>query len=457
MVNGNIVGFFPCKRGVLQGDPLSPLGFCLAEEVLSRAIELERVSSALQPMSYCRGISLPTHILYADDIFICCASTRKNIRCLLRMFNCYSEASGQLVNFDKSKLFRGAMMPARARSLARLSGFSLGVIPFQYLGFPIFQGKPKRIHFQAIVDRIKVKLASWKGSLLTIMGRDQLVKSIIHGMLVYSFHIYHWPQNILKLLDRWIKNFVWSGDIYTLKICTVKWNTVCLPLLQLSWNLHSKDSQCATLFRHRYFCNGTPRRGYIKSSVSLGIKSHMDMVIENSIWLIGNGEKINLWLDNWLGSSLVSVFNINPAARKSLCSTLSSVLDAGRWHLPPLLLSNSVVAASILNTTLPVTPLLDKLVWIHTTDGDLSAKKAFLFLRGKSNLIDWATLIWRPCIPPSHSFIFWRLVHKKLPTNEHLRSHGCTIVSICVLCFRAAETSEHLFFLVIMRFLSGVG
>ena len=379
------------------------------------------------------------------------------------------------MNFDKSKLFTGAMTPTRARSLARLSGFSLGFIPFQYLGCPIFQGKPKRIHFQAIVDRIKVKLASWKGSLLTIMGRVQLVKSIIHGMLVYSFHIYCWPQNILKLLDRWIKKIVWSGDIYTLKICTVKWNTVCLPwesggldlkptrlinnslLLQLSWNLHSKDSQCATLFRHRYFCNGTPRRGYIKSSVSLGIKSHMDMVIENSIWLIGNGEKINLWLDNWLGSSLVSVFNINPAARKSLCSTLSSVLDAGRWHLPPLLLSNSVVAASILNTTLPVTPLLDKLVWIHTTDGDLSAKKAFLFLRGKSNLIDWATLIWRPCIPPSHSFIFWRLVHKKLPTNEHLRSHGCTIVSICVLCFRAAETSEHLFFLVIMRFLSGVG
>ena len=61
-------------------------------------------------------------------------------------------------------------------------------------------------------------------------------------------------------------------------------------------------------------------------------------------------------------------------------------------------------------------------------------------------MVDWATLIWRPCIPPSHSFIFWRLMHKKLPTDEHLRSRGCTIVSICVLCYRSAETSEHLFF-----------
>jgi len=43
------------------------------------------------------------------------------------------------------------------------------------------------------------------------MTRVQLVKSVIHGLLVYSFHAYRWPIKLLSKLDRWIKNFVSSG------------------------------------------------------------------------------------------------------------------------------------------------------------------------------------------------------------------------------------------------------
>jgi len=193
----------------------------------------------------------------------------------MQVFNSYFEVSGQLVIFEKSKLFTGAMTPNRSRNLARLSGFTLEVIPFCYLGCPIFQGQPWRAYFQSIVDRIKVKLASWKGSLLTIMGRVQLVKSIIHGMLVYSFHIYRWPQSILKLLDRWIKIFVWSGDIFTRKFVRLSGVLFVSRGIQVGW-ISSQQLlliiiyyyiQCASLLKQRYFCNGNIRRHYIKSSV----------------------------------------------------------------------------------------------------------------------------------------------------------------------------------------------
>jgi len=142
------------------------------------------------PMSYCRGMVLPTHILYADDILIFCTGLKSNIRCLRQIFNDYSEASGQLINYDKSKFFTGAMTTSRRNFLIQMCGFSPGIIPFRYLGCSIFQGKPKFIHFRVIVDRIKVKLVSWKGALLSIMGRVQLIKSMNPAFYLNSFAHY---------------------------------------------------------------------------------------------------------------------------------------------------------------------------------------------------------------------------------------------------------------------------
>lgn len=95
----------------------------------------------------------------------------------------------------------------RISRIASILGLSAGRLPFIYLGVPIFKGKPRRRHLQPIADKIKSKLASWKGPLLSIIDRVQLVKSIIHGMIVYSFHCYAWPKAMLKTIDGWIKKF----------------------------------------------------------------------------------------------------------------------------------------------------------------------------------------------------------------------------------------------------------
>ena len=226
-VNAKAVGFFSCSRGVRQGDPLSPLLFCLAEEVLSRAITTTHAEGHISPMVYSRGVAFPTHILYADDIMIFCTGTKRNIRCLLNIFLDYSNVSGQLVNHTKSRFFTGAMTNARVQMLAAMLGFCAGSIPFIYLGCPIFKGKPKASHFISITDRIRAKLATWEGATLSIMRRIQLVKSTIHGMLVYSFNVYMRLRRLLCLLDSWIKNFILSGDIHSWKIFTVSWKIMC--------------------------------------------------------------------------------------------------------------------------------------------------------------------------------------------------------------------------------------
>jgi len=100
--------------------------------------------------------------------------------------------------------------------ISSLLGFNVGTLPFTYLWCPIFRGKLSKVsHFQMITNRIKIKLSTWKGTSLSIVGRLQLVKSIIHGMLVSSFQVYLWPRRLIRSLDTWIKKFIWSGDVIT--------------------------------------------------------------------------------------------------------------------------------------------------------------------------------------------------------------------------------------------------
>jgi len=128
-----------------------------------------------------------------------------------------------------------------------------------------------------------------------------------------------------------------------------------------------------------------------------------------------------------------------------LKATLASVIADGKWQLPSFIYGHPQLANQIMQITLPVSPLPDKLVWIHASDGLLSAKLASLFLLPSLTTLDWASTIWRPCIPPSHSFVFWRLMLSKIPTDEKMQARGCTLVSVCLLCYKHAESSTHLF------------
>ena len=97
---------------------------------------------------------------------------------------------GQVYKPAKSILFAGSTTVLRHGYLAKKIGFKMEFLPFLYLGVPIFKGRPKAFYFQPVADKIRINLVALKASLLSIVGRVQLVNLVIHHMLLYSIRIY---------------------------------------------------------------------------------------------------------------------------------------------------------------------------------------------------------------------------------------------------------------------------
>jgi ribonuclease HI len=464
-INGQLHGFFSCSRGVRQGDPLSPLLFCIAEDVLSRGISKLVESGNLELIKGTRHLNVPSHTLYADDIMIFCKGKLSNIDALMNLFDRYAASSGQNINPAKSTIFAGSINQARLHNIADKLGFSIGSTPFVYLGVPIFKGKPKARFLKPFVDKVKSKLAAWKASLLSIAGRVQLIKSVVHGMLLHSFLIYSWPLSLIKELELCMRNFIWSGDISKRKLVTVSWANVCQPIsegglgirslfklneasnLKLCWDLFHSNEHWSNLLRSRVLRNQKIINYHIYSSIWSGLKGHYTEMMDNSSWLLGNGENINFWLDQWCGAPLVHSLDIPLNLHPLLSSTVNQFLVNNHWLIPPILVNHYPQLLTLINqVSIPLELKSDELVWNNSASGSLSLKDAYLHQAPVGQNLGWTKLLWNHFIPPAKSLLVWRLMYKKLPTDDNLMVRGCHLPSMCSICLSCAESSNHLFF-----------
>jgi len=116
-------------------------------------------------------------------------------------------------------------------------------------------------------------------------GRVQLIKSVVQSMLPSCLTIYFWLVKLLKDLEKWMMNFIWSGDINQRKLAIVSWHKVCksvkeggLGIRKLSdinevgnlkncWDIMQSNLQWAQLVRSKVLRNNKSIKHHIFSSI----------------------------------------------------------------------------------------------------------------------------------------------------------------------------------------------
>lgn len=133
-----------------------------------------------------------------------------NIKKVLILFHL---ASGLQVNFHKTSTLGVLVAESWVQNVAQSLLCEIGKLPFTSLGLPI-GGKTSQISlWDPIIEKMKKKLASWKGNLLSLGGRLTLLKSSISRLPLYCMSIFPITKGVIDKISRIQRKFLWSGSL----------------------------------------------------------------------------------------------------------------------------------------------------------------------------------------------------------------------------------------------------
>lgn len=170
-LNGKYHGFFHGKRGLRQGEPISPYLFVLAMDYLSRVLKLYTANLDFNYHPKCSKIDL-SHLIFVDDIMIFCRGDYGSVNIIHQALQQFNMIFGLEVNLSKSKIFVAGAFESELTQLQLITGYSLGVCPVRrYLGIPLMHGKLKLAQYASLIDKISNFISSWASNTLSYAGR----------------------------------------------------------------------------------------------------------------------------------------------------------------------------------------------------------------------------------------------------------------------------------------------
>jgi hypothetical protein len=147
-----------------------------------------------------------------------------NATSLQLVLDTYCANSGQLVSLSKpSILFSPNTNSLLRAEICEALHIDTETLSNKYLGLPALVGADRSDCFEHFIERIIQRINGWKEKLLSIGGKEILLKVVAQAMPVYAMSVFQIPKGICKKMMDAISKFWWGDDDNTNKMHWYAW------------------------------------------------------------------------------------------------------------------------------------------------------------------------------------------------------------------------------------------
>lgn len=418
----------------------------------------------------CKNILL-SHLCFADDLLVFTDGTKRSVEGVLRIFKEFESCSGLKISLEKSTLYTAGIAEGTRDDILASFPFSTGSLPVRYLGLPLLTKRMTVNDYLPLVEKVRKKMSSWTGRLLSQAGRLQLIKSVITSLANFWMAAFRLPSSCLKEIESLCSAYLWSGTELKTTKAKVSWEDICYPKeegglglrplkelnkvygLKLIWRLMAETSlwvcwvQCYLIRKSSFWSikEDTSSGSWVWRKL-LKLRSLAKQYIKKEV---RNGETTSFWYDRWSRFDSLKELLGERGPLDLGVPDHYSVADVKKMR------RRRNHRVDILNQIEEVIRRLDinsdeyEVLWKQGEGiyrNNFSTSKTWDQIRKVKPVCTWHRGIWFSQSTPKHAFTMWVAIKGRLQTMDRIQKWNNSINTTCVLCNSAPESCAHLFF-----------
>jgi hypothetical protein len=167
------------------------------------------------------------HLLFADDSLLFFKVNSEGASLVNGVLKKYCDASGQRINMDKSSMsFSKVCLEVTRESIKHEQNVHRETLNEKYLGMPSDVGRSKSGAFKYLKDKVWKKVLGWMEQLLSIGGKEILIKSIAQAVPTFSMSCFKLPRGLCDHINAMLRKFWWVSKEGKRRTCWVSWETI---------------------------------------------------------------------------------------------------------------------------------------------------------------------------------------------------------------------------------------